>query len=163
MTGAGIFFYLGEFILANTAGTELSHCFKHADDGEVLVIKVTGFDGAAIDEETRNVQPGHGDHGSGHIFIATSYGDNRVHASTSANCFDGVGDHFATDQRTFHAFSSHGNAITDGDGAEHLWHATTFPDFCRGDISQFAESRVTGGDITLPVGNAYYWFIEILI
>ena len=96
-TWTGVLFNIDKLVLVNGASPKLSNRFKYTNNGQIVAVQVAGLDGAAINKESGNIQPSHGNHGSRHIFIATTYAKDCVHAGTPANGFDGVGDHFPAD------------------------------------------------------------------
>ena len=119
---ASVLFNSGELGFIDLAAAQLTNRFKGADHGEVAAAQFAGLDGAAIDEDTWDVHPRHRQHGGGHVFVAAADGQHAIHALTVAGGLDGIGNHFAAHQGVLHPLGAHGDAITDGDGAEELRH-----------------------------------------
>ena len=94
-------------------------CAPTASNTETMSRRcVPGQNGAAIDEDGRTIQARHGHRAAGHVLVATADGDEAVEARGTHDGFDGIGDDFARDERVFHAFGAHGDAVGDGDGVE---------------------------------------------
>ena len=89
---------------------------------EIAAVQVARLDGAAIDKDGRDIQPRDGDHRAGHVLVAAADGHHAIDARRAADGLDGIGDHFARDQRILHALGAHGDAVAHGDGAEDLRH-----------------------------------------
>ena len=111
-----------------------------------------------------NIQPRDGDHRARHIFVAAADGQQAVHARRAADRLDGVGDHFARNQRILHALGAHGDAVAHGDGAEHLRHGLRHSR--RASPARWArsfKSGVAGRNGAVAVGDADDGLIEIAV
>ena len=85
---------------------------------------MAGLDGAAVDKNGGDIHAANTDHRAGHIFIAATDGHHPIHELRLAGGLDRISNHLARHQRILHALGTHRNTVGDGDGAEHLRHAT---------------------------------------
>ena len=104
--------------------------------------------------------------GTDHRQIATpelSRLDRAGKALAVAGGFDGIGDHFPAHQGVLHAFGAHRDAVADGDGPEHLGHATGLSGRFLSTPRQIVQPDVAGSDCAVAVGDAEDRLAEILI
>lgn len=96
--------------------------FEHGHHVEVLFLafdfRAAGHDRAAINENGRTVHAGHRHHAAGHILVTATNRDEAVHAFAADDRLDRIGDDLAGNERVFHPFGAHGDAVGDGDGVE---------------------------------------------
>src|SRR5262249_37298644 len=121
--GTGITFDLEQFVRADSMGAVTSHRLKRADDGEILAFVTSGFNSAAVDKDRWDVQAGDGDHRAGHVLVASTDGEDSVHALSITDALDRVGYDLPGNQRVFHTFRAHGDGIAHCYRAKDLWHA----------------------------------------
>ena len=113
----GVKFFVGNFFVRVRADG-----FKHGNDVELALLWIAGDaagqNRSAINEHGGTIHPRDGDERAGHVFIATADGHEAIHARAADDGFNRVGDDFARDERIFHAFAAHRDAVGDGDGVE---------------------------------------------
>ena len=124
-------------------------------------VHVAGGDGAAVEHEAGDVEAGEGHDGAGHVFVAAGDADEAVEGVAAGDQFDGVGDDFAGDERGFHAFGAHGDAVGDGDGVELHGGAAGFADALLDGLGDVAEMEVAGADFGPGVGDADDGLVEV--
>ena len=79
-----------------------------------------------------------------------------------ATKFDAVGDHVARDQRGFHAFGAHRDAVGDGDGVELHGRAAGGADTFLDGGGDVAEVVVTGADLGPRVRDADDGLVQVV-
>ena len=124
-------------------------------------VHVAGGDGAAVEHEAGDVEAGEGHDGGGHVFVAAGDADEAVEGVAAGDEFDAVGDDFAGDERGFHAFGAHGDAVGDGDGVELHGRAAGFADALLDGLGYVAEVEVAGADLGPGVGDADDGLVEV--
>ena len=107
-----------QFGIADLAGRVRADGFEHVLNRHVFATEVAGHNRAAVENDAGHVetQQRHGRAGNG--FVASDQRHDAVEHVAARHQFDGVGDHFAADQRRLHALGAHGDAVADGDGVE---------------------------------------------
>src|SRR5690606_4008612 len=142
--------------------------FEDGDDVERFFLVAiaggeAGENGAAVDEDGGAVEPGDGDHGTGHVFIASADSDEAVETFGRDGGFDGIGDDLAGDQGVAHSFGSHADAVGDGDGVEIDRFAAGVGDSFAGVFAEFAEVDIAGGHVARIGGDGDLRFLKILV
>src|SRR5690606_15732958 len=94
--------------------------------------------------------------------VAAANDENAVHPLSLHRGFHAIGDHFARNERVFHAFGSHRHAVGDGGNTEHLGVGAGRLDRHRGGVSERLKSRVAGRDRRVAVGNPDHRLAEVL-
>ena len=133
--GDGIFLDEGEFAVVDFAVGVFADGFEAANDIEIFISEAltavaaessfgedpgdaAGENRATVDEDAWAVEAGHGDDTGGHIFVATTDGDEAIEAFTAHDRFDGIGNDLSGNEGILHAFCAHGDAIGNGDRPE---------------------------------------------
>ena len=83
-----------------------------------VTLKLARRYGAAIQNETGNIQTRQGHDAAGNGFVAADENDQGVKQIAARHKFDRIGDDFAADQGGAHAFRTHGDAVGNGYGVE---------------------------------------------
>ena len=132
--------------------------FKNGNNIELALLRIirdaTGQNRSAINEHGRTIQSRHGDERAGHIFIATADGHKTIHARAADDGFNRVGDDFARDERIFHAFAAHRDAVGDRDGVEDDRLATGSVRAFFGFERELVNVHVAGRDVAPCRGDA---------
>ena len=130
--------------------------FKHGDNVELASVAgdAAGENRSAIDKHGWPVHPRHGDQRARHVLVATADGHITVHARAAHHGFDRIGDHFARDQRIFHALAAHGNAVGNRDGIEDDGLAAGLVGAFFGFQRQFVNVHVARRDVAPGRGDA---------
>ena len=92
--------------------------FKHVLNGKVAALIFAVHDRAAIEHQTRDIDPREGHHCAGDRFIATGQGNHGIEEIAAGDELDGVGNHLAADQGRLHPLGAHGDSVRDGDRVE---------------------------------------------
>ena len=121
-----------------------------------------GQNRAAVNEYRRSIQSRDGDERAGHVFVAAADGHETVHAGAADDGFDGVGDDLARDERIFHAFAAHRDAVRDGDGVEDDRLAAGVVGARLGFQRELVDVHVARGDPAPGRGDADERLLEIL-
>ena len=74
---------------------------------------------------------------------------------------DGVGDHFARDQRSLHSLRAHGDAVGDGDGVELHGRAAGFANAFFQSLGDFAQVNIACADFGPCIGDADDGLVQI--
>ena len=76
-------------LLVDLAGLELPDRLEDGDDVDVLAIGAdAGQDAAAVDEDARDVEPGHRHHAAGHVLVAAAEGEQAIVVHAAGDDFD---------------------------------------------------------------------------
>src|SRR6185295_16877802 len=154
---------LGELVAINPAGEEFTDRLKSRNNREIPAIVPAGLDRAAINKDRRDVEPGNGHHRAGHVLVAPADCDQAVHLLGLAYRFDRVCDHLTRDERIFHAFGPHRDAVTYGNGAKYLRHQVFSPRAFDCRVGKPPEAKIAGGDGAKAIGNADDRLFEIAV
>ncbi len=151
---AGDVFQFVQVGVCHFSGGVSADRFEYILNGDVLAAIIAGRDGAPVEHEAGNVQSrqGHGSRGDG--LVAAHDADHGIEHLSAAHQFDGVGDEFAADQRSTHAFGAHGFAVADGDGVELHGSAARGADAFLDLRRQPAQVEVAGHGFDPGVGDA---------
>src|SRR6266851_5714979 len=122
-----------------------------------------GLDRSAIDEDCRNIQTRDRNHRAWHVLVAAAKGEKSVNTLRLADCFDGVGDDFTGNERVFHAFGAHRDAVADRDGAEDLRHGSCCAQRCDRTRGQIVQAKIAGSDGAVTIGYSNDRLGEIFI
>ncbi len=117
-TGAGVVFDFEQFEISHLAGGIGSDGFEDILNGDVVALVAAGQDGAAIQNDTGDIETEQRHGGAWDGFVACDESHDAVEHVAARDEFDGIGNHFAADEGSFHAFGAHGDAIADGDRVE---------------------------------------------
>ncbi len=98
---------------------------------------------------------------AGHVFVATADGHKAVHARAAHDGFDGVGDDLARDERVFHAFAAHRDAVGHGDGVEDDGLAASLVRALLGFERELVNVHVAWRDVAPGGGDADERLLEI--
>ena len=128
--------------------------FVNVLNGDRVAFKFAGSDGAAVENESGNIQARQRHHAAGNRFVAADENDQCIEKISASDKFYRVGNDFAADQRSFHPFGAHGDAVRNGNGIEFEWRAAGFADAVLYVLSEFAQVIVAGADFNPGVGDA---------
>ena len=115
---AGVVFEVAEFLRGHFSGRAGADGFEHVLNGDVVALKTAGHDRAAVKRKRRQIQTRESHHGGGNGLVAAANRNDGVKRMRHGEKFDRIGDHFAGDERGFHALGAHGDAVGNGDGVE---------------------------------------------
>ena len=116
--GTGVLLDLAELGPAHLAGGDGANGFEDFLERDVMAAMTARTDGAAIEGESREVEPDERHHAGRNRLVAADDHHQAVEEVPTRDQLDRVGDHFAADERGLHAFGPHGDAVGDGDGVE---------------------------------------------
>ena len=162
-TRTGVLFNSGQLLFIDVAVGELTDGLEGAHHGEVTTTEFARLDRAAVNEDRRNVHPGHGEHRPRHVLVAATDGQHPIHALAVAGGLDRIGDHLTAHQGVLHPFGAHRNTVADGDGSEHLRHAPRVTGSGLSPFGEIVETDVARGDRAVTVGDAQDGFTEVSI
>ena len=152
-----------KFLKADVTAVVGSHGFKDILNGQIPPLVLAGHDGAAIEDQPRNIQAEQGHGGTGNGLVAAGNGNQTVKKMSTAHQFNRIGNDFPAHQRGLHPFGSHGNAIGHRDGTElnggSPGGANPFLDF----LGQAAVIKVAGSDLNPAVGYTHQRTFQILV
>ena len=163
LPGAGVTLQVVKLVQSHVTLAISPHGLEHVLDVDVLAIPLSGHDGAAVNENGRDVQPGHGHQATGHVLVASGNGNQGVHALAEGHYLDGIGDDFPADQRGFHPFGPHGYSVADGDGAKLEGRATRLADTLFGCLGEPVQVNVARCDVAGQVGYGNKGFVHVLL
>ncbi len=111
-------FHAVEILFGDLAGIERADRFVHVLNGNIVAFVAAGANRAAIQHQAGNVQPRQRHHRAGNGLVATGERDNAVEIIRARHQFDGIGNHFAANQRSAHSVGAHRDAVRDRDRVE---------------------------------------------
>ncbi len=160
----GVLFDVDEFFVRDLAVRVFAHGFENGDDVGIALVQTNAArqDGAAIDEDAGAIHTAHGHDAAWHVFVATTDGDEAVHAFATDHGLNGVSNDFARDQGILHPFGAHGNAVGDGDGIEDDALATGRIHALRAFFGETVNVHVARRDHAPGGGDADLRFVEVL-
>ncbi len=80
-------------------GLELPYGFENRNDVHVFTVRSdAGEDGAAVDEDGRDVEPGHGHDAPRHVLVAPAEGQDAVVVHAPGDDLDGIGNDLTGDE-----------------------------------------------------------------
>src|SRR6185312_7699723 len=124
---------------------------------------VSRHDGAAIEHHAGHVETEQSHRGSGDGFVASDEGNNAIKHVATADEFDGVGNEVAADERRFHAFGAHGDAVRDRDGVELHRRAAGFTDASFHVVRERAQVEIARHGLNPRVGDTDDGLLQILV
>ena len=152
-TGTGDRLELFKLAGAQVAGLMLADGLEHVLNGDVLAIKATWQDRAAIKKHRRHVETYHRHHHPRQRLVTARQTDKRVIAMAAHRQFDRVGNRLAAGQRGSHALMAHRDAVGDGDGGEFARRAVGLFDAHLGGLCLTVERDVAGRRLVPAGGN----------
>ena len=139
----------------------LADRFEDGNNVEIPSVQTPGKDGSAVDEDRRTVEARNSQHATGHVLVAPADGHESVESLAAHDRFDRFGDDLARNERVFHPFGAHRNAIGNGDGVED----NRFAARCIGAARRFAREHVdvhvAGRDHAPSGSDAHLRFAEV--
>ena len=161
--GAGVVFDIQQFGVGHAAAGVGADGFEDVLDGDVAAVVAAREDGAAVEDDAGDVEPQqrHGRAGDG--FVAGHQRDHAVEHVAAHQQLDGIGDHFAADERGLHALGAHGDAVGDGDGVELHGSAAGRADALLHLHGELAQVVIAGHGLDPGVGDADDGLGEILV
>ena len=124
----GALFDLAQLIPGHPAGRHRAHRLEHFLKRDVLSAVATRTDGAAVERQSREVQPDQRHHGGRDRLVAADDHHQSVEEMAADNQLDRVGDHLAADKRGLHALGSHRHAVRHRDRVELHGRSASGPD-----------------------------------
>ena len=128
-----------------------------------MALKFAGSDGAAVENESGNIQASQRHNAAGNRLVAADENDQCIEKISASDKFNRVGNDFAADQRSFHPFGAHGNAIGDGNSIELERRAAGFADAVFYMLRELAQVVVAGADFNPGVGDADQRFGKVFV
>src|SRR5205807_726634 len=103
-TGAGLALDLVNAGRVELARLVLADRLEDRHDVDIRAVGPgAGEDAAAVDEDTRHVEPGHRHDAAGHVLVTTADGQDAVVVHAAGDDLDAVGDDLARHQAVAHA------------------------------------------------------------
>src|SRR5208283_337003 len=137
--------------------------FVHILNRDRVALILTGRNGAAIQNESGNIQAGQGHNAAGNGFVAAHQDNKGVEHIPAADEFNRIGNDFAADQRSAHAVGAHGDAVGNGNRIEFQRSAASSADAGADVVGKFAKVVVAGTDFDPGVGDADERLGEIVV
>ena len=128
-----------------------------------VTFKLARRNGAAVQDQARNIQPRQRHDSSRNRFVAAHENDQRVKQIAAGDQLNGIRDDFTAHQRSAHTLGAHGDAVGNGNGVELQWSSARGANALLDVFRQFAKVIVAGTDFDPGVGDADEWFLEIVI
>src|SRR5262249_49130735 len=125
---ASAVFHRLEFIFVDSTATVSANGFENILNSEITLPQMARRNGATVEREPGNIQTRQCHHHSRVSFVATGKTYQRVEVIAARHQLDGICDHLAADERTFHAFYTHADPIRNGNGVEFHRCSTGGPD-----------------------------------
>ena len=162
-SGAGFFNDLPVFGFFHFTDGSFAEGLEGRYDVQFAPRVAAGTDGTTVHQNGRTIQPTEGHHCTGHIFIASHYGDQRVVPLRRGDGFDTVGNDVARGERKAHAVGTHAHAVAHPNGVKDQPDQVLRIDVRLDLRSQPVKVHVAG--IALPSGtyDAYLRLVEILV
>ena len=104
--------------IGNETGEKFAIRLEGRDDVARLAKSLARANRPAVHHQRGTVQPGHRDHGPGHVLVAAGHRDERVVPLGAHDRFDRIGDQVARRKRVAHALGPHRDAVADPDRIE---------------------------------------------
>ncbi len=137
--------------------------FVNVLDRDGVAFKFAGSDRTAVENQAWNIQTRQRHDAGGNGFVAANENDQGVKNVAAGDKLDGVGDHFAADQRSAHALRAHGDAVGNGNGVELERSAAGGANAVLNVHGQFAKVKVARADFDPGIRNADEGLGEIVI
>jgi len=128
--------------------------FVNVLNGDGMTFKVAGSDGTTIENESGNIQARERHDSARNCLIAADKNHERIEKISASDKFYRIGDDFAADERSFHPFGTHGDAVGNGNSVELERCAASFADAVFHVLREFAEVIIAGPDFDPGVGDA---------
>src|SRR4029077_6238301 len=109
--GARDLFELIEFRVVHLPDSVFADGLVDVADRDVLALEPSGHDRPAVDHETWDVHARERHDGAGDGLVAAADAYERIKEMPAGHELDGVGDDLARDERGFHAFGAHRDAV----------------------------------------------------
>src|SRR5438046_1843487 len=94
------------------AGLELADRLEDRNDIDFLAFRPDARkDAAAVEEDARNIEPGHGHDAARHVLVAAAHGNQAVVIHAAGDDLQTVGNYFARHQAIAHAVMPHHDAV----------------------------------------------------
>src|SRR5262245_25457709 len=84
---------------------------ENGNDVEVALVAGAREDAAAVDEDARDIEPGHRHEAARHVFVAAAQGEEAVVVHAAGDDLDAVGDDLARDEAVAHALMAHHDPV----------------------------------------------------
>src|SRR2546427_5410677 len=137
--------------------------FKDVLNRNGVVLEAAGGNRAAVENESGDIQSRQGHDATRNGLVAANEDDERIEEVAPGDQLDRVRDDFAADERSAHAFRTHGDAVGDGDGVELERSATRGANAFLHMQRQFAEVIIAGADFNPGVRHADERLFEIVV
>jgi hypothetical protein len=100
-----------ELLGGDLAGRVRADGLEDVADRDVAALEVTGRDGAAVEQQAGDVEPGERHHGAGDRLVAGREADDRVEEVRGGHELDRVGDDLTAHEARAHAARAHRDAV----------------------------------------------------
>ena len=138
--------------------------FVDADDSRRLTVdRLARQDRPAVEHQRGHVQPDQRHDRAGHGLVAGCQRDHAVEVVAARHQFNRVGDDFAADERGFHAFRAHRDAVADADGVELQRRPTGAANAFFQLGGKTAQVKIAGTDLRPRVGDADQRLGEVFV
>ncbi len=111
-------FQMFQLFVRHVTGGMFPYGFEDVLNRHVMPLEPSWHDGAAVEHQRRHIEPGQGHDGAGNRLVAPGERHDGIEQMAAHDEFDRIGDDLAADQRRFHAFRAHRNAVRNGDRVE---------------------------------------------
>ena len=151
--GTRVVFEVGHLLRGHFSGRECAGRFEHVLNRDVVPLKSSGHDRAAVERQAGKIQPRESHHRAGNRLIATADRHDRVERVRAHEKLDRIGDHLARNQRSLHAFGAHRDSVGNHDGVAFDRRATRGANAFFHLLRERAQMEIAGRDFAPRVGH----------
>ena len=135
----------------------------NVDFSTIGAVQLARCNRAAIEHHAGNIQPAQRHDDSRHILVAAADAHQAVEEIAARHQLNRVCDHFAADQRGFHALRAHRDAVVDGDGVELHRRAAGLANAFLERLGDLAQMHIAGADLRPGVGNPNNGLVQFFL
>ena len=152
-SGTRAIFELRHLLRGHLASRECAGRLEHVLNRDIVTLKSSGHDRAAVKHQAGNVQSCERHHRGGNCLVAAADRDHGVKRVRAHKKLDGISDHLARNQRSFHALGAHGDSVGYHDGVALDGRAARGADAFLYLFRERAQVEIAGCDVAPRVGH----------
>src|SRR5271156_1203322 len=151
-SGTGAIFEFAQLLLGHFSGGAGADGFEDILNRDGTAFEGAGLNRTAVERQGRDVQPRQSHDRARNGFVASANRHHRVKGVGAHKQFDRIGNYFARNQRSLHAFGAHGDAVGNGDSVELDWSAAGSANSGLHMFGQLAQMKIAGRHFSPGVG-----------
>src|ERR1700756_3326526 len=132
-------------------------------NGYSVALEVARGDGAAVKNESGNIESSERHNAAGNRLVAANENDQCVEKISARYQLNGIGNDFTAYERGAHALGAHGDAVGDGYGIELQRGSARGADASFHVLGQFTQVVIAGADLNPGVGHSNQRLGEVFI